>query len=120
YTSYAFANLVVTHGTGASVTVECDVTNTGAKTGAEIAQLYVGSPASTALPEAPDELQGFQKVLLTPGQTKHVTITLTARSFSHWDVASHSWRVTAGQYRILVGNGSRSLPLTGTVQLLAQ
>jgi beta-glucosidase len=120
YTSYAFANLVVTHGTGANVTVECDVTNTGSKTGAEIAQLYVGSPSSSALPEAPDELQGFQKVLLTAGQTKHVAFTLNARSFSHWDVASHSWKVTGGQYQIRVGNGSRSLPLTGTVQLAAQ
>ncbi|OLB66765.1 MAG: hypothetical protein AUI10_01815 [Actinobacteria bacterium 13_2_20CM_2_72_6] len=120
YTSYGFANLVVTHGTGANVTVEADVTNTGTKTGAEIAELYVGSPSSSALPEAPDELQGFQKVLLTAGQTKHVTFTLNARSFSHWETASHSWKVSAGQYRILLGNGSRSLPLTGTVQLAAQ
>jgi hypothetical protein len=66
------------------MTVEADVTNTGAGTGAEIVQLYVGSPSSSAVPEAPQELQGFQKVLLTPGQTGHVTFTLTPRSFSYW------------------------------------
>ena len=92
-----------------------DVTNTGTVTGAEIAQLYVGSPSSSAVPEAPQELAGFQKVLLTAGQTKHVTFTLDARSFSHWDTASHSWKVSAGTYRILVGGGSRDIRLRGTV-----
>src|SRR5207244_3316669 len=107
-------------GTGASVTVEADVTNTGTRTGADIAQVYVGSPSSASLPEAPDKLAGFQKVLLTSGQTSHVTFTLNARSFSHWDTAGHRWRITAGAYRILVGDGSRSLPLSGTVTLAAQ
>jgi beta-glucosidase len=69
------------------------------------------------VPEAPQELEGFQKILLTPGQTGHVTFTLNPRSFSHWDTASHSWKVTAGTYRILVGNSSRGQQLAGTVQL---
>jgi beta-glucosidase len=117
YTSYGYANLKITAGSGANVTVEADVTNTGTKTGADIAEVYVGSPSSAAVPEAPQELEGFQKILLTAGQTGHVSVTLNARSFSHWDTASHSWKVTAGTYRILVGNSSRGQQLTGTVQL---
>jgi beta-glucosidase len=119
YATFSYASLKVTKGTGANVTVEADVTNTGTMTGAEIAQLYVGSPTSSATPEAPQELAGFQKVLLTAGQTKHVTFTLDARSFSHWDTASHSWKVTAGTYRILVGSGSRDIRLHGTVSQAA-
>ncbi len=119
YTTFAYANLQVTPGTGANVTIEADVTNTGTRTGADIAQLYVGSPSGAALPEAPQELAGFQKVLLTPGQSGHVTFTLNARSFSHWDVASHGWKVSAGTYRILVGGSSRNQPLSGTVRLAA-
>jgi beta-glucosidase len=115
YASFSYANLKVTKGSGANVTVEADVTNTGTSTGGEIAQLYVGSPSSSAVPEAPDELAGFRKVTLTAGQTKHVTFTLNARSFSHWDTASHSWKITAGSYRILVGGGSRDIRLRGTV-----
>jgi beta-glucosidase len=112
YTLFAYANLKIT-----GMTVEADVTNTGTRTGADIAELYVGSPSSPAVPEAPQELEGFQKILLTPGQTGHVTFTLNPRSFSHWDTASHSWKVTAGTYRILVGNSSRGQQLAGTVQL---
>ena len=117
YSTFGYANLKVTRGSGGSVTVEADVTNTGPMTGAEIAQVYVGSPSSAAVPEAPDELEGFQKVLLTAGQTKHVTFTLTTRSVSFWDVGSHSWRVAGGTYRILVGGASRGFPLSGSVQL---
>src|SRR5204863_3274795 len=62
YTTFRYANLKITNGSGAAVTVEADVTNTGTRTGAEIAELYVGSPGSSAVPEAPQELAGFQKV----------------------------------------------------------
>jgi beta-glucosidase len=112
YTSFQYANLKVT-----DAAVEADVTNTGTSTGAEIAQLYIGSPAPAGLVEPPRELQGFQKVLLTPGQTGHVTFPLTKRSFSYWDTASHGWKVAGGQYRISVGGGSRSLPLSATTQI---
>jgi beta-glucosidase len=120
YSTFSYANLKITPGAGATATVEVDVTNTGTKTGGEIAQVYVGSPATASVPEAPDELAGFQKVVLTPGQTAHVTLPLNARSFSHWDTASHGWKVTGGRYRILVGGGSRNLPLTGNLQLEAR
>jgi beta-glucosidase len=114
YTSFAYANLKIT-----GTTVEADVTNTGTRTGAEIAQVYVGSPSSAAVPEAPQELAGFQKVLLKAAETKHVTFTLNDRSFSHWDTASHGWKITAGRYQILVGGGSRDIRLRGSVTMAA-
>jgi beta-glucosidase len=119
YSTYAYSNLKITQGTSANVTVEADVTNTGSRTGAEIVQLYVGSPATAAAPEAPKELQGFQKILLTPGQTGHVSFTLNARSFSFWSTATHRWRIAGGQYRIQLGSSSRDLRLTGSVSLSA-
>ncbi len=119
YTSYGYANLKITKGTGANVTVEADVTNTGTRTGADIAELYVGSPSSPAVPEAPQELAGFQKVLLTPGQTRHVTFTLNARSFSYWSLSAHGWRIAGGRYQIRLGGSSRNQPLSGTVTLAA-
>ncbi len=116
YTSFSYSNLLVTPLADGTVTVELDVRNTGSRSGGEIVQLYVGSPSTTAVPEAPAELAGFTKVVLGSGSTSHVTFTLTPRSFSHWDVASHRWVVSAGQYRIMVGASSRDLRLTGAIQ----
>jgi beta-glucosidase len=119
YTTFEYANLRITRGAGTAVTVEADVTNTGNRIGGETVQLYVGSPAPAGVQEAPRELQGFQKMRLSPGQTGHFTFTLDARAFSFWDATAHRWRVAGGQYRIEVGRGSRDLRLNGTVTLPA-
>jgi beta-glucosidase len=69
------------------------------------------------VPEPPNQLQGFAKVTLTPGQTLPVTFTLTPRAFSYWNTGTHTWTVAGGDYRINVGDSSRDLPLTTTIRL---
>jgi beta-glucosidase len=120
YTTFGYANLKVTPAADGRVTVEVDVTNTGSKLGAEVVQLYVGSPSTAAAPEAPRELQGFQKAKLGPGETQHLTFTLTPRSFGHWDSAADRWVQAAGQHSIAVGSSSRDLRLQGSVTLPAR
>jgi beta-glucosidase len=117
YTSFRFSHLTVDRDEHGSVTVTANVTNTGQRAGAEVAQLYVGDPSTSAVPEPPNQLQGFSKVWLNPGQSRRVSFMLNARSFSFWDTASSSWRVAGGTYHINVGDSSRSLPLTTTIRL---
>ena len=85
------------------------VTNTGTRAGAEVAQVYLSSPATAH--EPPKQLKGYRKVMLRPGQTKTVTVTLDRRAFSYWSTASGSWKVAAGCYAVRAGDSSRSLPL---------
>jgi len=84
--------------------------------GAEVAQLYVGIP-STAVPEPPKWLKGFQKLSLTPGETGQVQLTLDQRSFSYWDVNSSSWVVAPGTYQVMVGSSSRDIKLQGQITI---
>ena len=98
-----------------TVRVGVDVTNTGTRAGADVAQVYVADPA--AVGEPPRQLKGFQKVMLAPGQTKHLTFTLDERAFSTWDSAAQNWGTADGHYGILVGDSSRSLPLRGDVTI---
>ncbi|HUA59754.1 MAG TPA: glycoside hydrolase family 3 C-terminal domain-containing protein [Verrucomicrobiae bacterium] len=111
YTTFSFGKF-----TASSAGVDFDVTNTGKRAGAEVAQVYIGKPGSAAVPEPTKELVGFQKVQLQPGETRHVHVGLSERSFSHWDVDTHSWKVTPGAYRILVGASSRDIQLQGQVK----
>ncbi|HEY1805135.1 MAG TPA: glycoside hydrolase family 3 C-terminal domain-containing protein [Terracidiphilus sp.] len=118
YTTFKFSNLGLPAKakSGSQVDVSFDVTNTGNAAGAEVAQLYVSDPsAQTDRPER--ELKGFQKIRLDPGQTKHVTISLDARSFSYWDQSAQRWIIDPGKFVIRVGDSSENTPLTAEIDL---
>jgi beta-glucosidase len=111
YTSFSYSNLRVTSKGPAAALVECDITNTGTRPGAEVAQLYVRDAHSSVMrPEK--ELKGFAKVSLAPGETKTVSIGLNARSFAYYSPEKHSWLVEAGDFGILVGSSSRDIRLS--------
>ena len=72
-----------------------DVTNTGQVSGADTVQAYVADPASTG--EPPEQLKGFDKVSLAPGQTATVSISLGPQSFSTWSSTDRrGWRHQVG------------------------
>jgi beta-glucosidase len=121
YTTFGYANLTVTPVAGSSGgsprwDVSVDVTNTGARAGAAVPQVYVASPAG-AVARPPRELKGFTKIVLQPGETRRVSIPLTGRSLAYYDVAGKGWRADQGTYRVLVGNSSADIALTGSLTL---
>ena len=117
YTTFGFSNLKVVKGTGeALATATFDVTNTGGRAGAEVAQVYV-SDTHAPVPRPLRELKGFERVQLAPGETKHVSVTLDARSFAYWDVTRHGWVIDPGKFTVSVGDSVESLPLTGEVEV---
>ncbi len=121
YTTFGYANLTMTPVAGSSGgsprwDVSLDVTNTGARAGAAVPQVYVASPAG-AVARPPRELKGFTKIVLQPGETRRVTIPLTVRSLAYYDVAGKGWRADQGTYRVLVGNSSADIALTGSLTL---
>ena len=114
YTSFRFSNLAVTRHSGrlmASVTV----TNTGDRAGAEVAQLYVGSPASAH--EPPRQLKAYTKVSLSAHQSQRVTLTVDLASLASWDNPGTGWVLHNGTYRIYVGDSSRSLPTSADIRI---
>lgn len=114
YTSFRFSNLQVDPtglGENGRLEVSADVTDTGARAGSEVAQLYLGDPAATGEPAS--QLKGFQKVALQPHQTKRVRFALTARDASYWSSEAQAWELGAGRYTVRVGDSSRNLPLSG-------
>jgi beta-glucosidase len=120
YTSFAYANLQVepetTDGTRA-IQVSFKVTNTGSRAGAEVAQVYLGLPASTG--EPPKRLVGWAKVELEPGETREVSVTVDPTASSHplsyWNVTTNGWEIASGDYTVYVGASSRDIRLTGTL-----
>ncbi|KAL2825366.1 putative beta-glucosidase M [Aspergillus cavernicola] len=120
YTSYDYASLSVSKTDGAEKAVDLwdvlanvkfTVQNTGEVAGKEAAQLYIDTPSGAK------QLRGFEKVSLDPGQTKTVTLSLTRRDLSEWDVVAQSWKLMSGSIGIYVGASFKYLRLQGTLDL---
>jgi beta-glucosidase len=121
YTTFSITNArltAVTSGNNPGFQASFDLKNTGTSAGAEVAQLYLGLPASTR--EA-KRLVGWQKLSLIPGQQQSVTIQVAASDSSHplsyWDVNAHAWLVASGTYTVYLGNSFGNLTPVGTFQM---
>jgi beta-glucosidase len=113
YTTYSYSNLKATAGTNPQVSFT--VTNTGNRSGAEVAEVYASLPASAS--EPPKRLVGWSRVQLNPGQSKEVTVDVDPKFLSIFDVKQNGWKLIPGDYSFMVGGSSQSLPLKQSLNL---
>jgi beta-glucosidase len=120
YTTFQYSHIEVKpegeSSTGARYNVTFDVTNTGHRAGADVAQVYVAE-ADPKVPRPPKELKGFSRVELAPGETKHVSVSLNPRAFTFYDVTAKHWHADAGKYTVEVGHSSEDVPLHADITL---
>jgi beta-glucosidase len=119
YTTFKLANLEVSPesaGANPQITVTFDVTNTGSRKGAEVAQVYL-SPDQAKVERPERELKGFERVSLEPGETMHLSVTLDARAFAYWSADSKKWTIDPGKFTVHVGDSVEDTPLNGGVEL---
>ena len=114
YTTFAYANLKVTG--GETLAVGFDVTNTGQRAGKDAPQVYLTGAAGKTL----QRLIGFDKVELTPGETRHVTLTADPRLLGGFDVKANRWSLAGGDYQVAVGASSADLTLKGAAKVKAR
>ena len=113
YTSYRYSGLTVTP--GKTIKATFTLANTGARAGAEIAEVYASLPASAQ--EPPKRLVGWSKVKLNAGEQRTVTVEIDPKYLSIFDVQKDAWTLVPGDYTILVGGSSQDLPLKTVVHL---
>lgn len=117
YTTFAYAGLTVTPGPGGGLTARFTVRNTGRRTGVTVAQLYAGPSPDLTLDQPVRLLAGYRRIELRPGQFRHVTVPIAARTLSSWDPARHTWVLGTGTRTIRLGTSSRDLLLTARAQV---
>ena len=111
YTSFAYSDLKAS-ADGVTLTV----TNTGDRAGAEIVQLYVAKPDAKIFRPA-QELKGFAKVPLRPGESRTVVIPLDDKAFRYWNTQTDRWEIEGGQYELRVGASCTDIRLTAAVEI---
>jgi beta-glucosidase len=112
YTSYAYSGLTVdSHARAARFTVK----NVGKRAGTEIAEVYA------RLPQGSDEsfkrLVAWKQIALAPGESQTVTVAIDPRVLQTFDESSDGWKLTPGEYEVLVGPSSDNTPLKGHLQV---
>ena len=123
YTTFSITNGAIVNNlsstTDPNFQVTFNLTNTGLVTGADVAQIYLGLPASTN--EPPKRLVGWAKLTVQPGATLAVNIPVEQNDSSHpmsyWDTGTGSWTVAPGTYTVYLGDSSNTASLTtvGTI-----
>jgi beta-glucosidase len=119
YTKFDYSRLSLDKKTARAadtVNVSLKVSNTGARDGDEVVQIYVSDMTG---PDRPiKRLRGFKRVNVKKGETKTVTIQVRVRDFEYWNDALKKFVVTPGKYEIQAGASSADIRLKGTINVL--
>jgi beta-glucosidase len=120
YTSFDYSNLAIVPAAaamGEHVTVSVDVTNSGARAGDEVVQLYLRDDISS-VPMPLKALKGFRRVTLGPGETRTVSMQLTPEELYFYDDITQSYQVEPGTFTVFVGGASDNLRVSKAFEVL--
>ncbi len=120
YTSFEIGNVNLESNILSSpreaITVNVDVSNTGNTAGSEIVQIYSHDIECSVL-RPKKELVGFGKVHLKQGESGTVTINITAKDLSFYDIRSQDWKIESGYFDLHIGSSSRDIKETEQISL---
>ena len=119
YTSFDYSNLNISSprvGSDGSVEVRVNVKNTGERAGEEVVQLYVHNNDKRMI-EPREQLQGFERISLKPGETKSVTFSLPVEQLAFWDTGKHDFVIHPGSFEVMVGAASDDVRQKGSFEV---
>jgi beta-glucosidase len=119
YTSFAYSELQITPAqarSGAQVDVSLQVSNTGARLGDEVVQLYICDEYAS-IPRPVKELKGFCRLPLQPGESRQVTFHLPVDLLAFYD-AGLELVVEPGKIQVMLGSSSADIRLHGELEIL--
>jgi beta-glucosidase len=115
YTQFSFTGLEIPESIGRddTLTIRVRVTNTGARAGDEVPQLYIRPRVSSTV--TGKRLAAYRRVHLDAGASQNVEFTLPASSLAVLD-AQNRWTVEPGVFEVMLGASSAG-EVSGTFTL---
>ena len=119
YTTFEYAALKVSHAADGGLDVSFLLHNAGNTTSDEVPQVYLGPPMEppSGAQFAVKALAAFDRVSLPAGQSKTVTLHLSARRLEYWSTADNRWETAAGSRTVYVASSSRDVRLRQEVNI---
>ncbi len=119
YTSFDYSDLAISSAQIASdgkVQVKVDVQNSGDRAGEEVVQLYIhDNDTSEKLPK--EQLQGFTRISLNPGEKKTVSFSIPAEQLAFWNSDKHDFVINPASFDVMVGSSSGDIKQKGSFQV---
>jgi beta-glucosidase len=97
--------------------ISVTVTNTGKVAGAEVAQLYLSLAPQSGIDFPPQQLRGFQKVFLKPGESRSVQFNLRRKDVAYWNSARQQWTPATGKATLKIASSSRAKGVQGELRV---
>jgi beta-glucosidase len=119
YTTFAYSNLRLSADTMSAdqgVTLTVEVTNTGARAGDEVVQLYVRDLLAERVTRPVKLLKGFERISLQPGETRAVTFEVGREQLEFWGEGMQKV-VEPGQFELMVGGGSDKIEASAMLRV---
>lgn len=104
YTHFEIDAIQAIRNSQGGIRVTASLRNTGARRGAEVVQVYVGS-AGAKEHRPVKMLRGFQRIELAPGESRPVAIDIASEDLKFYDVQKKAWLLDP-VYKVYVGNSS--------------
>ncbi len=114
YTEFSYSDLSISTPqvqAGGAALIKFQLKNSGQRAGTEVVQLYVQDPVAS-LTRPVQQLAGFARVSLEPGQTAQVQFNLPVNQLAFLDNQMR-WVVEPGEIRVMIGSSSADLRLRG-------
>lgn len=115
YTSFRTGELTL-RADGNGITAAFTITNTGARAGADVPQVYVALPGPNGFVT---RLAGFKRVDLAPGASTQVEVRIDPRLLARYDAKKVKWQIAAGRYEVRLANDAADAGLRATIDLPA-
>jgi beta-glucosidase len=118
YTSFGYSNLKISSDQvpAGKLNVSLDVQNTGKRAGDEVVQLYVHD-VEASVKRAKEQLVGFQRVSLKPGEKQTVNFSVASDQLAFWDANKKAWVLEPGAFDVFAGSSSSDIRLKGQFQV---
>lgn len=88
--------------------IEVQIKNTGEMVGAEVVQLYL-SRENNEIVHPLKELKGFEKIFLTPGESKTIHFKIDKSHLKYFHPKFKKWVADPGNYLLKVGTSSHNI-----------
>ncbi len=112
YSNFSHSGLKVS--SGAKMTANFTVKNTGTRAGADVPQLYLVNAAG----KKTMRLVAFDKVMLAPGASKTLSVTIDPRLLANWK--DGGWQIAGGDYDFALGTSAEALGVSVNANVSAR